>query len=194
MEIICHRINTIEELNKTPTQYGIEIDIRSNKNNLFISHEPFSSGADLTEWLSFYKHGTLILNVKEEGLEIRLLELMHNYKISNFFFLDQSFPFLLKTALSGEKRCSVRISDFESIDTAIKLAGRVEWIWVDTFKNFPLRFEAYKKLKNLGFKLCLVSPELHGGDIQEIRYLKSKLLVDKISPDAICTKFPIIWL
>jgi len=51
--------------------------------------------------------------------------------ISNYFFLDQSFPFLIKWAKLGEKRLAVRVSEYESIDTALTLQEKAEWIWVD---------------------------------------------------------------
>ena len=34
MEFIAHRINTIKELNQTPNDYGVEIDLRD-----YLNHE-----------------------------------------------------------------------------------------------------------------------------------------------------------
>ena len=39
---------------------------------------------------------------------------LHN--INNYFFLDQSFPFLMKTINSGVKKVALRLSEYESID------------------------------------------------------------------------------
>ena len=94
----------------------------------------------------------------------------------------------------GEKRSAVRVSEYESIETALSLAGKVDWIWVDIFSYFPLTNESASKLKESGFKLCLVSPELQGENIQNISKLKSKLAIEEIYPDAICTKNPKLWL
>ena len=33
MIIIKHRVNSINGIKKTPTKYGVEIDLRSNKNS-----------------------------------------------------------------------------------------------------------------------------------------------------------------
>ena len=66
MIFIAHRRNTLEELNTTPVEYGIEVDIRSRGENLIIHHDALVPGGDFLEWIAAYRHGTLILNVKEE--------------------------------------------------------------------------------------------------------------------------------
>ena len=60
----------------TNTKYGVEVDIRSKGNDLLIHHDPFVQGESFEAWIEKYQHGTLILNVKEEGLEKRLTEIM----------------------------------------------------------------------------------------------------------------------
>ena len=194
MQLIAHRKNTITELKATDTKYGIEVDIRSFRDKLITHHDPFIEGEDFTKWIEHYNHKTLILNVKEEGLEKRLLEIMKEKQIEDFFFLDQSFPFLIKTSNAGEKRCAVRVSEFENIETAFNLAGKVEWAWVDCFSKMPLTTEDYKTLKNAGFKLCLVSPELQGRvEKKYILEMKNLLSQRNITFDATCTKTPELW-
>ena len=194
MDIIAHRINTAEQLRALPIKYGVEVDIRSKGPRLTIHHDPFAHGEDFEEWIKGYKHGMLILNVKEEGLENQLLGIMEQYAIQDFFFLDQSFPFLIKTAGRGEKRCAVRVSEFESLDTALSLAGQVDWIWVDCFTIMPLTNSTARTLKEADFKLCFVSPELQGRlDPEHILEFKNDLVTKGIEPDAVCTKFLNIW-
>ena len=41
--------------------------------------------ASFEEWLERYHHRFIILNTKEEGLEQRLLTLMDEYNINEFF-------------------------------------------------------------------------------------------------------------
>ncbi|MBT6472144.1 MAG: hypothetical protein HOK52_12925, partial [Candidatus Marinimicrobia bacterium] len=103
MHRILHRVNTKGALLKTPKELGVEVDIRSKGNQLIMHHDPFQDGEDFEDWLGVYEHGILILNVKEEGLEGRLIELMSKYNIDDYFFLDQSFPFLVKTSNDKEK-------------------------------------------------------------------------------------------
>lgn len=194
MKLISHRRNTVQQLLETPVQYGIEVDIRSCGEQMIIHHDAFADGEMFDEWIRSYRHGTLILNVKEEGLEARLIALMDQHGIDDFFFLDQSFPFLIKWAKAGEHRCAVRVSEFESIESALTLAGKVDWVWVDCFTRFPLSGDDSLRLKAAGFKLCLVSPELQGRNAEtEIPQLIHLLEERGIVADAVCTKRPDLW-
>lgn len=194
MHIIAHRRNTIEALAATPREYGVEVDIRSNGRELIIHHDPFVAGVRFADWFAAYEHGPLILNVKEEGLEDALLALMRSRGKEDFFFLDQSFPFLVKTAKGGERRCAVRVSEYESIDTALSLADSIDWVWVDCFSRFPLSAEAGARLTEAGFRLCLVSPELQGrSGASEIPAMRMTLGALHIVADAVCTKMPELW-
>ena len=194
MKLIAHRRNLISELIATPKHLGVEVDIRSNNNELIINHDPFETGESFEKWLSAYEHGTLILNVKEEGLEDRLINLMDRAAITDYFFLDQSFPYLVKYSKNGLRRCAVRVSEYESVSTALTLAGKVDWVWVDCFTRFPLSYDDAKNLQESGFKLCLVSPELQGRDAElEITKLVNLLDERKIRAQAVCTKRPDLW-
>ncbi len=194
MEYIAHRINTAQGLKDLDPRYGVEVDIRSNGDVMYIHHDPFCDGEIFEQWVRSFKHGTLILNVKEEGLEQRLLDVMSQHGIDNFFFLDQSFPFLVKWSKKGLNRAAVRVSEFENIETALTLKGKVDWVWVDCFTRFPITGEEAIELKTAGFKLCLVSPELQGRDAKkEIPELYALLQEQNICAEAVCTKRPDIW-
>ncbi len=194
MIVVRHRRNTLEELRATDPALGIEVDIRSHGERLIIHHDAFVDGEDFERWLDGYRHRLLILNVKEEGLEARLMALMRERGIEDWFFLDQSFPFLVRTARAGESRCAVRVSEFESVDTALALAGLVRWVWVDCFTRFPLDRAQAARLHAAGFALCLVSPELQGRDAATaIPALRAQLAAEGIAPDAVCTKEPALW-
>ena len=194
MEKIVHRVNTIEQLRQTPFHYGVEIDIRSEGDHFILHHDPFEQGQDFLEWLGFFGHGTLILNVKEEGLEQRLLAVMQEHQISEFFFLDQSFPFLIKTSSTGESRSAVRVSEYEGLTSARVLAGKVKWAWIDCFTKFPLDQCWARELKEMDFKLCVVSPELQGRtDLSEIFDISRRIDELDLTIDAVCTKLPDLW-
>ena len=96
MKFIAHRINTRLQLEDIEKDLGIEVDIRSIGQNLIVHHDPMEKGELFDYWLEAYNHSTLILNVKEEGLEPFLIEKMFKHGIDDYFFLDQSFPFLLR--------------------------------------------------------------------------------------------------
>ncbi len=194
MEIICHRRNTLNQLNSTPYNFGVEVDIRSNGEKLIIHHDPFKKGVEFSKWISKYNHGTLIVNIKEEGLEDKILFYLNKYQIKSFFFLDQSLPFIIKMSNNGFSNSAVRVSNYESIETALNFKNKVKWIWVDIFEKFPLDFENYNNLKSANFKLCLVSPELHQSNTLSIDNLKNSLNKQKILFDAVCTKLPEKWI
>ena len=187
MEYIAHRINTIEELKQIPKEYGVELDLRDFGNRLILAHDPFVDGEDFEEYLKHYNHGTMILNIKSERIEHKVLELIQKYNIKKYFFLDSSFPMIYLLSKSGEKNIALRFSEFEGIDTILNMVGKVEWIWVDCFSKLPITYENYKLLKNNGFKFCLVSPELQGQN-EKLESYKQYLQDEGIVFDAICTK------
>lgn len=184
---IAHRVNRLADLKNLPNELGAEIDLRDRGERLILEHDPFTDGEDAEPYFADYKHGTLILNIKSERIEFRVRELLAKYDIENYFFLDSSFPMIYQLSKLGEKRIAVRFSEYESIDTVMHMKGLVEWVWVDCFTRLPIEEESYAQLKQAGFKLCLVSPELQGRpeDIGVYRdYLKDVGIVF----DAICTK------
>ncbi len=187
MHYIAHRINELENLRTLPTEYGAEIDLRDRGDRLILVHDPFKDGEDAEPFFAEWKHGTLILNIKSERIEHRILELMQKYKITDYFFLDSSIPMIVALSRLGEKRIAVRYSEFESLDTVLKFAGLVDWVWVDCFSHLPLQQKEFRTLKDAGFKLCLVSPELQGRP-DDIEPYKQQLERDGVQMDAICTK------
>ena len=72
---IIHRINTINELLDIDKQFGVEIDIRNNNDNIILSHDPFNeNNCDIFEkYLENYDKNLLILNIKSERLELKCI-------------------------------------------------------------------------------------------------------------------------
>jgi hypothetical protein len=87
----------------------------------------------------------------------------------------------------GEKNIALRFSEFEGIDTISLMSKKIDWIWVDCFTKLPISFKNYKTLKDLNYKLCLVSPELQNQDLK-LELYKDYLQKENIIFDAICTK------
>ncbi|WP_404452351.1 hypothetical protein LG329_18530 [Virgibacillus necropolis] len=187
MNFIAHRVNTIEELNKLPVNYGVEIDLRDSGDKLILQHDPFTDGEDFETYLKHYRHGTMIINSKSERIEHKVLELLNSYQITDYFFLDSSFPMIHLLAKKGERNIALRFSEYEGLDTVLTMEGKVKWVWVDCFTKLPLDKEIYAVLKRAGFKLCLVSPELQGRP-EDIESYKHYLDQNSILLDAICTK------
>ena len=188
MEYIAHRINTIEELRGLPTDYGVELDLRDDLNGkIYIQHNPFEQGEDFEEYLKEYHHGTMILNIKSERIELKILEMLPHYDVKSYFFLDSSFPMIWLLSNRGEHNIAIRISEVESLETAKNMAGKIDWAWVDCFSKIPIGKKEYDELKDLGYKLCFVSPELEGRD-QDIERYAEQLRAAGMGFDAICTK------
>lgn len=190
MQFIAHRINTSAELRHTPAEYGVELDLRDRGERLILQHDPFADGEDFEAYLRDYRHGTLILNVKSERIEHRVLDAVRRHGIEDYFFLDSSFPMIRTLVAQGEHRIAVRFSEVEPIESALALAGQVDWAWIDCFTRMPLDADSYARLKQ-HFKLCGVSPELQGRSVETIADYARQLAPYPL--DAICTKRPDLW-
>ena len=58
MILIKHRVNSLKKLKNLPKIYGIELDIRSLKNQITIGHEPFNKSQHLKKKLSITNIGS----------------------------------------------------------------------------------------------------------------------------------------
>ena len=187
MQFIAHRVNTSAELDNIPYHCGAEVDLRDRGTSLILAHDPFVSGEDFEAYLDRYKHGTLIINIKSERIEHRALNVLQQHGIVNYFFLDCSFPMIYLLSSHGECNIALRYSEFEGLDTILKMQGKVSWVWVDCFTMLPITRESYSMLKNAGFKLCLVSPELQGRE-NDIESYRDFFWKENIVFDAVCSK------
>ena len=120
MDIVIHRVNTIKELKNIPQNFGCEIDIRANGSDLVLNHEPFIGGEDFIDYLDEYKHGILILNIKEAGIEQTVLSEIRKRNIKNFFLLDVEFPYIFRASREGEQAIAIRYSEDEPIELVNK--------------------------------------------------------------------------
>ena len=193
MEIIIHRVNTINELRDIPKEYGTEIDIRAFGSNLIMNHEPFQTGERFEDYLAEYTHGTLILNIKEAGIEDDVLRQVRlHHQIKSYFLLDVEFPYLYRVSRNGERSIAMRFSEDESIETVEKYVDMVNWIWIDTNTKLPLDENNIPVLNK--FKKCLVCPERWGrpSDIEKYKKILYNL---NFNLDAVMTgkKYAKIW-
>lgn len=96
-----------------------------------------------------------------------------------------------------------------SVDDAIKYKRIYDWVWLDEWdtkdENGEKKFytkEVFEILKNEGYKIALVTPELHatspglyGGESHKDARNKKTLIsrikeIIELGPDAICTDYP----
>ena len=192
MEIIAHRINLLSDLKNIPIKYGCEIDIRSKGSELILSHEPYVTGDKLIDYLDNYKHGLLILNIKEAGIEDDVLKIVRDKGLKSFFLLDIEFPYLYKASRLGERAIAVRFSEDEPIDLVKKYNSLVDWVWIDTNTKLPINEENIKYLSEM--KSCLVCPERWGRPEDIISYRRKMNLLG-FKPNAVMTnvKYFKLW-
>lgn len=188
MEYIAHRVNTVAELRQLDQHYGVELDLRDDlEGRIYISHNPFEPGEYFEDYLKEYHHGIMVLNIKSERIELKVLELLKKYRVHRYFFLDSSFPMIKLLTDMGEHNIALRFSELEGMDTIRNMVGKAKWVWVDCFTRLPINQENYRELKSMGYQLCMVSPELEAQPekVEEYRdYLKEQ----NIQMDAICSK------
>ena len=184
MELIAHRLNKIKELKKLPRKYGAEIDLRTSGSNIILHHDAQKKGAKLENYLSNYRHGTLILNIKESGIEKDVIKIIKKFHIKSFFLLDVELPFIFQNSKNINKNISIRYSEYESIDTAKKFINDIGWVWIDTFTKLPLNSRVASTLKK--FKSCLVCPERWGRP-KDIKPYFKRLKSINFKPNAVMT-------
>ena len=189
-QFICHRINTIEELKYIASEFGVEIDLRDDHKTgkIILVHEPFSHGEYFEDYLKEYHHNTLILNIKSERIEIECLKLLEKYNITNYFFLDSTFPMIyLLNKDYNNNNIAYRFSEYENIDNFLDNKNMFSSIWVDCFTKFPLNKENYEIIKNTNIKICLVSPELQKQS-EKLEIYRNYIIENNIIPNMICCK------
>lgn len=127
------------------------------------------------------------INIKSERIESKVLEIIKRYKINEYFFLDSSFPMLKMLSDQGENNLAIRFSEYEGMDTIRAMQGRASWVWVDCFSKLPLTKTIFKEIKEMKYKVCIVSPELQGQN-EKLEEYAAYLQQEQIIPDAVCSK------
>ena len=190
MIVIAHRVNTIEQLEQTPIGYGVEVDLRDYDGQIVVQHDPWKNGEAFQRYMEHFRHRFIVLNVKCEGIEEEVLRIVKTRKVEDFFFLDLSFPALVKLVRRGERRIAVRFSEHEPIEGCLAVAGKVDWIWVDCFTDFPPVLSQRERVLS-EFRTCLVAPELQGRPPLEAA--AARVIMDRYRASAVCTKVPDAW-
>ena len=195
MKVYRHRVNSIDELLQTSRSFGVEIDIRTWGEEIIVTHDPFVyTELSLSLFLQSYRHNGIILNVKEEGLENRVQEILAINGVSDYFFLDQTIPYMLKLLNKGENRTSHKLSDIESIENLKLIQPKPGWVWVDSWSGSWEHLRQIEEVNKLGYRTCLCSPDVHRADyLAELNSLQRMIKDMNLSFDAVCTKYPEKW-
>lgn len=184
MEIIKHRVNAVLEID---SRFGSEIDIRDYNNDLVLSHDnPSRENITLREFLKkIDMNKILAINAKTSEIEKELYQIIQKTGIKNYFTFDWSIPALLK-ALNTKLVCAYRLSEYEK-----DRYSNCQWVWLDAFHSIWYDKSLTSSLKDEGYKVAIVSPELHG---RKKELNKVKEIVKSGTVDAICTDLPEYWL
>lgn len=187
MRLIAHRINSMDELVALEPSCPIEFDVRDSGGRILVTHDPFTTGDDFEDFALQLRGRFCIVNIKSEGIEWKVLEILKGCNVHDFFLLDCSVPMMNKLAQAGEQRFAVRFSEYESINSVLRWSGIAQWVWVDCFYTYILTEFIANQLRQAGFQICLVSPELQGRPNDIPRYI-AHLRPNNIAVDAVCTK------
>lgn len=184
MKIISHRgyWKNFEENNQQISfsrsfefGYGTETDIRDYQGGLVISHDiPNENSMTMIEFLELYteykNQFVLALNIKADGLQRIMSELLEKYKITNYFLFDMSIPDTIPYIKMGFN-VFCRQSEYE---LNVPFYNEIKGIWLDAFEKIWYSPELVKEHLINGKQVCIVSSELHKRDhLNHWLYLKS---------------------
>jgi glycerophosphoryl diester phosphodiesterase len=201
MELLAHRGFWKSEVQKNTNDankdafkngWGIETDIRDYMEELVICHDVakdknYTLGTLLNEYNSFSSSATLALNIKADGLSIKILELLTTYKIQKYFVFDMSIPETLRYI---KLNMDVFISYSEMCTPGNFLYEKCKGIWLDIFNSiwFDKNFVISHILN--GKQIAFVSPELHGRDEMELWSIIKENNWHQSSQIMLCTDYP----
>lgn len=196
MEIIAHRGFWLAQEDKNSEKafsralsdgFGIETDFRDYKGELVISHD-IPNGSEMSAddffklYSSFDAKPLLALNIKADGLQAKLKELIEKYNIENYFCFDMSIPDTLGYVNSNLK-IAARHSEYEK---EFPFYDASEFVWMDCFKSGWFGENEIKNHLNNKKQVCIVSSELHKRGYED-SWWKYKQIDGKL---IICTDYP----
>lgn len=171
MKILSHRGYWLSEEQRNSTiafersfqlQFGTETDIRDLNGKLVISHDMATGDAITTEDLFQIYNSTdptlvLALNIKADGLQASLKDLLIKNMIENYFVFDMSVPDTLGY-IKNNIRFFSRQSEYEPQPVFYnECAG----IWLDAFHETWYKSELILDHLNNKKQVAIVSPDLH---------------------------------
>ncbi|MBL4900972.1 MAG: hypothetical protein JKX76_15295 [Colwellia sp.] len=172
--------------------YGTETDIRDYLGNLVISHNIADKHCMyVKDMFSIYNKYSctqpLALNIKADGLQIKLKELLEQFEISNYFVFDMSVPDGLQY-LKHDLMSFTRESEYEKEPS---FYDEAKGVWLDEFKGHWIDKKVIQKHIDNNKKICIVSPDLHKREYkkewQDYKNIEKDLGINNLM---ICTDYP----
>ncbi|WP_448192911.1 glycerophosphodiester phosphodiesterase family protein [Azospirillum sp. sgz301742] len=142
--------------------FGLELDVRDQDGRLVVSHDPPVGGTlDFATLLAsfdrFRRPGPLAINIKSDGLQPALAEMLKPLAPHDYFVFDMSIPDTLGYLRAG-LTVYTRQSEYEPQPALLdKAAG----VWLDAFEGEWFDTALVRRHGEAGRAVALVSPELH---------------------------------
>jgi hypothetical protein len=149
----------------------LETDFRDLNGVLVVSHDPplqnqvYTSEKLFAAYAKINSAGRIAMNVKADGLQSMLSKALKDagVPIENVFAFDMSIPDALGY-LRQDFPAYTRLSEYEENPSFLDLA---KGIWVDNFSGQYPQVERALALLHQGYRVALVSPEIHQRDPTE---------------------------
>jgi len=197
MNIIAHRgywqceleKNTLTAIERALQHgWGFETDYRDCNGEIVISHNiPKGVEPKAEEVFQLYKkyhsQATLAINVKSDGLQESLKDLLDRYSISNYFLFDMSIPDTIGY-VTLDMHIASRRSEYEQ---ELPFYNRSAFVWLDCFKGDWITEQDISIHLAAGKKVCIVSPELHKRPYKEIWEKYKNIQNESVM---LCTDYP----
>lgn len=172
--------------------FGTETDLRDLAGALVVSHDPPPTGALPAEEL-FRIHAMhdpklpLALNIKADGLQRWVAELLQRYEVRDAFVFDMSIPDTLQWLRAGVPFFT-RHSDVE--ETPL-LYAEAAGVWLDAFTSDWWEAEVVERHLEANKRVWIVSPELHRREHRRVwERLAAADFGDRGDDVVLCTDLP----
>lgn len=201
MKIIAHRgmweniqeKNSLNALKRAlDAGYGFETDLRDYKGKLVISHNiADQSCAEAEEIFRYYMENKyseeLALNVKSDGIQSLVEELLNKYHIEDYFMFDMSIP----EQVVYNDRHILYYTRHSDIENQCVLYQEAMGVWLDSFYNDEwLTQDIIEAHIKDGKRVCIVSAELHGKDYTKMWDMLKRTGLYRSQMITLCTDVP----
>lgn len=200
MQILSHRgywkteaeKNTPDAFNRSfELGFGTETDLRDLGGDLVIAHDPPRAGAMRAKEM-FTIHAkanprlTLALNVKADGLQVMVRDLLDQFELRDAFVFDMSVPDTLQWFNAGVP-VFTRHSD---VEPEPPLYSEATGVWLDAFRTDWWSRDDISRHLDAGKRVCIVSPDLHKRAYEPVWERLAEWDVSKHDNVLICTDYP----
>ena len=189
IEIFSHRIifNGIENSVESIPYYkklgiGIELDLRYNNNQVYISHDPTNKGKLFEEVCKQCDKSEIrmALHIKEKEVINPVIKILKEYSIKNYFLFDtENFEY-------NNLIDKTKIADYV-VKKDQNIMGEI--LWCDEIQNKWYSKEIMKNLHQENKLIYVMSLEVMKKCDNESIYLEWDRLIN-LGVDGICTKYP----